>query len=109
VRLNASGKTTLTVPEGHTTSIFVLRGRVLTAEGKSIGEAEIAAFEREGTELHLEAKESTTLLFLGGEPLHEPIVGYGPFVMNTPEEIREAFEDYENGKMGVIERIEGAE
>lgn len=99
VRLEAGSAHTFTVPEGHTTSFLVLKGRV-KVDGKEVTEAELAVLENKGTQFVLEALEDTTLLFLGGETLNEPIVGYGPFVMNTNAEIYQAFKDFEDGKMG---------
>jgi redox-sensitive bicupin YhaK (pirin superfamily) len=65
-----------------------------------LGPAEIAMFEREGSELVFKTEAETKVLFLGGEPLREPVIGYGPFVMNTQAEIYQAFSDFEQGKMG---------
>lgn len=99
VRLRAGGRTEFQIPEGWTTGIFVLKGRIRLHGGESVGEAELAVLERDGDRLTLEALEDTTLLFLNGKPLNEPIVGYGPFVMNSEAEIRQAFVDYQSGKM----------
>lgn len=109
IRLNKDGKATLNVPTGHTAAVFVLSGKVMISEGAVLGDAEIALLEREGSQFSLLSQEDAKILFLGGEPINEPIVGYGPFVMNTPAEIHQAMVDFENGKMGVIDRIEGAE
>ncbi len=62
------------------------------------------SLEREGDSFTLTAHSDSKILFLGGEPIHEPIIGYGPFVMNTEKEIRQAFLDFEQGKMGRISR-----
>lgn len=102
IRLNAGEKVELNVPAGHTAAVFVLSGKVTTEDGKTIAEAEIALLEREGSQFSLKADEDAKILFLGGEPIDEPIVGYGPFVMNTPAEIQQAFVDFQNGKMGSI-------
>jgi hypothetical protein len=59
--------------------------------------------ERAGDTLVIEAQEDTTLLLFNGEPLNEPVIGHGPFVMNTVAEIEQAFVDYESGRMGRIE------
>lgn len=107
--LKAGGKTEFKVPAGHTTSVFVLKGKVSLPDGKAIGEAEIGILEPQGETFQLQATEDAKILFLGGEPINEPIIGYGPFVMNTPAEIQQAFMDYESGKMGVLEKIAGAE
>ena len=102
VRLNAKGHADFRVPSGYTTALFVLKGRLRLPEGELVGEAELAVLEREGDQVAIEALEPTRLLFLNGQPLNEPIVGYGPFVMNTDTEIRQAFLDYQSGRMGRI-------
>jgi hypothetical protein len=60
-------------------------------------------FARDGDSISVEAKSPARLLLMDGEPIDEPIVGYGPFVMSTPAEIRQAFEDYQSGKMGELD------
>jgi redox-sensitive bicupin YhaK (pirin superfamily) len=99
VRLKTGGRVELPALEGHTTAVFVLKGRVRVA-GHEFGEGELAGLSRDGANAEVEAIESATLLFLSGEPIDEPIVGYGPFVMNTEDEIRQAVVDYQTGKMG---------
>ena len=100
LRLKAGSHIELQAPGGWTTSFFALKGRIRLNGGEVVSAAELAVFEREGDMLSLEAVKDATLLFLSGETLSEPIVGYGPFVMNTVAEIRQAFMDYQNGKMG---------
>jgi len=102
VRAKAGKTVKLSVPEGHTAAIFVLSGKILLASGETIGPAEIAMMERNGSDLSFTASEDAKLLFLGGEPLREPVIGYGPFVMNTQAEIYQAFADFEQGRMGQI-------
>ncbi|MEK7321698.1 MAG: pirin family protein [Pseudomonadota bacterium] len=102
VRLNAGHRAEFKVIDGDTTALFVLKGRIRLADGKEAGEADLAVLERDGEHLAVEAVEDTTLLFLNGQPLNEPVVGYGPFVMNTQAEIRQAITDYQSGRMGHI-------
>ena len=102
VKMNAGKRATFTVPASHTTALFVLRGKLQLADGETIGEAEMAVLERAGDEFAVEALENTTLLVLNGQPLNEPVVGHGPFVMNTRAEIQQAIVDYQNGRMGQI-------
>jgi redox-sensitive bicupin YhaK (pirin superfamily) len=104
VRLNAGKRAEFEVTEGHTTGLFVLRGRIRLGTGETVGEAQIAVLEREGRRVVVEAEEDTVLLLLNGEPIAEPVVGYGPFVMNTEKEIRQAITDYQSGRMGRIAR-----
>lgn len=102
MRLNAGHVTQFQVPQGHTTAVFVLKGRIQLPDGAVIGEAELGVMERNEEIVQFSALENTILLLLNGKPLNEPIVGYGPFVMNDAAEIRQAFIDFENGKMGQI-------
>ncbi len=100
VRLKAGKRASFIVPAGHTTALFVLRGRIRLPDGQEVAEAELGVLEREGENFVVDALEDTTLLLLNGQPLNEPIVGHGPFVMNTSAEIQQAIIDYQNGKMG---------
>jgi len=63
-------------------------------------EGQLVCFDREGGEIAVEANNDATLLLLSGEPIDEPIVGYGPFVMNSAEEIDQAIKDFNSGKFG---------
>jgi quercetin 2,3-dioxygenase len=102
VRLNAGSNTTFTLPEGHTTAVFVMHGAVKAGDAHTIRPGELAVMQREGTELVLEAEQDTMLLLLNGAPLNEPIIGHGPFVMNSWEEIDRAVEDYNQGRFLAI-------
>lgn len=99
-RLKVGGRVELDLPDGHTTLLAVLRGKVSINGDESAGPAELAILERAGTRVVLEAGEDATVLVLNGEPIDEPVVGYGPFVMNTPDEIRQAFSDFHSGRLG---------
>ena len=91
----------LAVPEGFTTALVVLKGAVHLHDSETaIRAAEVGVFERAGNALRIDRADNVTALLLCGEPIAEPIVGSGPFVMNTAEEIRQAMADYQSGKMG---------
>ncbi|MBL7716874.1 MAG: pirin family protein [Bdellovibrionales bacterium] len=100
IRAEAGKKFEFKLPNGFTTGLLVLRGRIKLPSGEEIRPAEMAVMEREGTDFSFEATEESVLLLLNGQPLNEPIVGAGPFVMNTEAEIRQAYMDYRSGKMG---------
>jgi quercetin 2,3-dioxygenase len=100
VRLKQGKTVELPVKDGHNTSLLVLKGRIRLASGEEISEAEIAVLDRAGDGVSVEALDSVTLLVLDGQPIEEPVFGYGPFVMNTETEIRQAIADYNSGKMG---------
>jgi redox-sensitive bicupin YhaK (pirin superfamily) len=86
--------------EETNTLIFVLRGE-LNIQGEKVGEKDIIIFERGGEDIEILAGEKNVkVLVLNGEPINEPLFAYGPFVMNTQEEIIEAIQDFNNGKMG---------
>jgi redox-sensitive bicupin YhaK (pirin superfamily) len=100
IRLRQGKRAVFESPNGHTAALFVLKGRIRIGDGETVGPGELAVLERESADVELEAAENATVLFLEGEPIDEPVVGYGPFVMNTEEEIRQAVTDYQTGKMG---------
>lgn len=102
IRMTAGHSASFTVPAGHTAAVFVLGGSLQLGSGEKIGEAELAVLEKEGDTFTLSALQDTKLLFLGGEPIDEPIVGYGPFVMNSIGEIKQAFIDFQDGRMGTF-------
>ncbi|HEY2346737.1 MAG TPA: pirin family protein [Xanthomonadaceae bacterium] len=102
VRMKQGGATTLRVPEGHTLALVVLHGGVLVNGEQVAREAQFVQFDREGSEIAIEANTDATLLLLAGQPLDEPIVGYGPFVMNTRDEIVQAVTDFNSGKFGSV-------
>ena len=102
VRLKQQAATTLRVAEGRTFALVVLHGTVQVNDTQVVREAQMVQFERDGSEIHIEGNTDATLLVLSGEPIDEPIVNYGPFVMNTQQEIRQAIEDFNSGKFGRI-------
>jgi len=102
LRLPAGASVDLRLPEGHTTALFALKGKALLNGTQTVGEAELALFERDGEEISVKAETVTTILVLGGKPIEEPVIGYGPFVMNTQQEIRQAIADYQEGRFGSI-------
>lgn len=107
VRVREGERIALELPEGHTAALFVLKGGIRIAGGGVAEEAQLAVLERAGTVAEFEALRDSTLLLLGGAPTNEPIVGYGPFVMTSEEEINQAFLDYRSGKMGRLAATTG--
>ena len=97
VKLSADATVSLPLPEGHNAMVAVLAGHV-TIDGRGVGEAEIARLSDYGTSVSIHADGEAILLVLTGEPIDEPVVGYGPFVMNSEAEIRQAIDDYNNGR-----------
>ncbi|MGB3292999.1 MAG: pirin family protein [Phormidesmis sp.] len=100
VRLTSNLSTELAVNEGHTTMLVVLKGAVRVNGLQTIGEAEFGLFEQSGRSFSVDCEQDAVALLLSGEPIDEPIVGQGPFVMNSQQEIRQAIADYQSGKMG---------
>lgn len=103
-KLNLGGKAEFNFPANYNTIALVIEGEA-KINGDTIVETDhLALFTNKGEDFTIEAtEENTVVLIFSGEPLNEPIASYGPFVMNTQEEIREAFEDYNNGKFGTLE------
>jgi len=88
----------LDLPEGHTAMIVVLTGHVTVEGSHEAGEAEMVLLSREGSDVAIHADGESRLLILTGEPIDEPIVGYGPFVMNSEAEIAQAIDDFNSGR-----------
>jgi len=102
IRLNKSGNLTTSIPASHNTAILVVNGDV-EVNGEHAPEHSFVLFRNEGEEVAIRANENSVLLFLSGEPIKEPVASYGPFVMNTQEELLEAMQEFNSGKFGTLE------
>ena len=100
LQLKAGHRVQLSMSSGYNTSIFVLQGRASVNGSREAGEAELIVCKRDGSQVTVEAQEDSRLLVMAGEPIEEPIARYGPFVMNTRDELVQAAQDYQAGKMG---------
>lgn len=98
IRLNRSKSLSLDLEESYTTAVLVLKGKVQVNDKEPVGSGELVMFDRNDREILFEAIEDATLLLMNGEPIEEPIAGYGPFVMNTQEEIKQAISDFNSGR-----------
>ncbi|MGY2225257.1 pirin family protein [Pseudomonas gingeri] len=102
LRLNAGKLLNLDLQAGHNTALVLLHGTV-RVNGEAVARpGQLVLFERDGTQLSLEANDDAVLLLLSGEPIDEPIVGHGPFVMNSEAEIHQAFSDFHSGRFGTM-------
>jgi len=102
IKLNKDGEATVSVAAAHNTALLVINGSI-EVNGTNAAEHSFVLFKNEGEEISIKASENAVVLLLSGEPINEPIASYGPFVMNTQEEIYEAIEEFQNGKFGVLE------
>jgi quercetin 2,3-dioxygenase len=99
VRLNDKGRVDLDFPARHNLAMLVMKGDA-TLNGTNVTAHDFAVFENDGERVRIEADGETQLLVLSGEPIEEPVVQYGPFVMNTEQEVLGAFRDFSSGKFG---------
>ena len=102
VRVVAGSGAVLPVPDGHNTAVAVLKGAITVNGSPAAGPAHLLVLDRAGDTLHVEARgtEDAVFLVLSGVPIDEPIVGHGPFVMNSRDEIHAAIQDFSTGKFG---------
>ncbi|MBZ7459444.1 pirin family protein [Klebsiella michiganensis] len=102
LQLNQSQEITLHQPAGWSTALVVLEGEVVVNGEGSAREGQLVVLSQKGEALHISASSNVKVLLMAGEPLQEPIVGYGPFVMNTKAQIAEAVRDFNSGRFGQI-------
>ena len=102
VDLRAGKSLELPLPDSHTTMFLVLSGELVVNDAEEAREGDLAIFDRTGDGITVKAKTDAKLLVMDGEPIAEPVVGQGPFVMNSRAEIQRAFEDYQLGHMGEL-------
>jgi len=102
MRLQAKKTANFRIPEGHAAALLFLRGGGLVNGAEAVDEGALAVLDRHGEAVSIEAAADSTILVLSGKPIDEPVVGYGPFVMNSESEIRKAMEDYRSGRMGSL-------
>ncbi len=103
LRLNGDKAVTLDLHAGRNTVLVVLKGTVQVNGIELAREGQLVVFDRDGEQISLESNGDATLLLLSGEPIDEPIVGHGPFVMNTEQEIHQAFADFQSGRFGQMQ------
>ena len=102
VRLNKNGKETFSLPANFNTACVVIDGNVQVNDSLAKTN-QLVLFENTGTDFQIEAIDDAIVLVLSGQPINEPIVSFGPFLMNTKQEIQQAYNDLNNGKFGYLE------
>lgn len=102
-KLKSGGKAEFSFPANFNTAALVIEGNIMVNGEEKVPTDHLVLFQNEGENFTIEAAEDSIVLILSGEPLNEPIYPHGPFVMNTREEIIQAFDDFNNGKFGYLE------
>jgi redox-sensitive bicupin YhaK (pirin superfamily) len=102
LKLKAGALFTLPVDNSYSAALYILNGKVKVLN-EAVKAGQLADFQIDGDQLVFSATEDVELIAFGGLPIKEKVVSYGPFVMNSFEEVQQAIVDYENGKMGVLE------
>jgi redox-sensitive bicupin YhaK (pirin superfamily) len=100
LELHAGKSVALPLAEGHSAALLALAGTAELDGGAQLAAGRIAVFDAAGEGVTVRAETELHALVLGGEPIDEPIAGYGPFVMNTEAEIEQAIRDYQEGRFG---------
>ena len=103
VKLNKGKGTSLNFNESHNTGLLIIKGNVTINNKERAPTNHFVLFENKGKEFTIKAEDEAEILILSGEPIDEPIASYGPFVMNTNDEIRQTIDDFNNGKFGYLD------
>ena len=103
VKLNKGKGTSLSFNESHNTGLVIIKGNVTINNKERVPTNHFVLFENKGKEFTIRAEDEAEILILSGEPIDEPIASYGPFVMNTNDEIRQTIDDFNNGKFGYLD------
>lgn len=101
IKLNKGAELNFTIPASHNAAMLMVNGTAL-ADETAVAEHSFVLFKDGGEEITIKADSDAVILFMSGEPINEPIASYGPFVMNTQEEIYEAIEEFQAGKFGTL-------
>jgi len=102
VKLNKNGKADFSFPAQYSTALLVIEGNITINGTEEVSIDNFALFQNEGETFNLQTNEGAIVLVMSGEKINEPIAAHGPFVMNTRQEILQAFEDYNKGKFGFL-------
>lgn len=101
-KLNKNAKTEFSFPKDYNTAILVIEGSI-KLNSELVAENNFVLMANDGENFNIQALENAIVLIMSGKPIDEPISAYGPFVMNTEEEIVKAFDDFNSGKFGHLE------
>jgi redox-sensitive bicupin YhaK (pirin superfamily) len=101
VDLKANRSVQLNLQDGYSTALYVVQGKI-KVNGETASDGELAVLDRDGSEVSIDAAADAVVFVMNGAPIDEPVVGYGPFVMNTTREIQQAFADYHAGRLGTV-------
>ena len=102
-KLKKGSQTAFAYPQNYNTGLLVIEGRIKLNQSEVIPENHFALLNNDGESFHIEGLEDSIVLILSGLPIDEPIAAHGPFVMNTSQEIAQAFQDFHLGKFGHLE------
>lgn len=102
IKLGQGGAASFETRDGHTLALVVLHGTVLVNGNAVAREGQLVHLDRDGSGVEIEANNDAVVLWLSGEPIDEPVVGYGPFVMNSEADIRQAVDDFNRGRFGAM-------
>lgn len=102
IRLNVDAEVAFPIPNGWNGAVILLTGEATINGSAVINDGQMVVLDKDGQDVQIKAHRPSKILLLSGEPLNEPIVGYGPFVMNTHQQINEAIDDFNQGRFGVV-------